>query len=150
MRRLINYPQATKMNLKDSVSYLLARLTTAHRNLLERTMTEIGLHSGQVFVLLELWKTDGLRQVDLAERLNLAAPTVNKVLGGMLEADLVTRERYENDARSTRIFLTPKGNSVRGDLEKKWKEVEEQTLMGLTETEALILKQLLAKLLGEV
>jgi DNA-binding MarR family transcriptional regulator len=67
----------------------------------------------------------------------------------MLGADLVTRERYEDDARSTRIYLTDKGRAVREALETKWTEIEEQTVMGLTETEALILKQLLAKLLGE-
>lgn len=137
------------MDFRDSVSYLLSKLTTAHRNLLEKSVQEIGLHSGQVFVLFELWKKDGQRQVDLAEKLNLAAPTVNKILGGMLQADLVTRERYEDDARSTRIYLTDKGRNVREALEVKWADIEEQTVMGLTDTEALILKQLLAKLLGE-
>ena len=137
------------MEFRDTVSYLLSKLTTAHRNLLEKSVQEIGLHSGQVFVLLELWKKDGQRQVDLAEKLNLAAPTVNKILGGMLQADLVTRERYEDDARSTRIYLKEKGKAVQSDLEAKWSDIEEQTVMGLTETEALILKQLLAKLLGE-
>lgn len=137
------------MDFRDSVSYLLSKLTTAHRNLLERSVQEIGLHSGQVFVLFELWKKDGQRQVDLAEKLNLAAPTVNKILGGMLQSDLVTRERYEDDARSTRIYLTEKGRNVRDSLEVRWADIEEQTVMGLTETEALILKQLLAKLLGE-
>lgn len=138
------------MDFKDSVSYLLTRLTTAHRNLVEKCVSELGLHSGQVSVLFELWRSDGLRQVDLAEKLNLAPPTINKILGGMLEADLVTRERYEDDARSTRIVLTDKGKAVRSGLEAKWAEIEDQTLMGLTETEGLILKQLLAKLLGEV
>lgn len=137
------------MDFRDSVSYLLSKLTTAHRNLLEKSVQEIGLHSGQVFVLFELWKKDGQRQVDLAEKLNLAAPTVNKILGGMLQADLVTRERYEDDARSTRIYLTDKGRNVHDALAVKWADIEEQTVMGLTETEALILKQLLAKLLGE-
>lgn len=137
------------MEFRNSVSYLLSKLTTAHRNLLERSVQEIGLHSGQIFVLLELWEKDKQRQVDLAGKLNLAAPTVNKILGGMLEADLVTRERYDNDARSTRIVLTQKGRDARPLLEQKWAVIEEQTIMGLTDTEALILKQLLAKLLGE-
>ena len=137
------------MDFRDSVSYLLSKLTTAHRNLLEKSVQAVGLHSGQVFVLFELWKKDGQRQVDLAEKLNLAAPTVNKILGGMLQAELVTRERYEDDARSTRIFLTDKGRNIRDALEVKWVDIEEQTVMGLTETEALILKQLLTKLLGE-
>lgn len=137
------------MDFRQSISYYLSRLTIAHRNLLEKTFSEIGLHSGQVFVLFELWQQDGQRQVDLAEKLNLAAPTVNKILGGLLDADLVTRERYEDDARSTRIILTDKGRNTRELFEQKWREVEEQTVMGLTDTEALILRQLLAKLLGE-
>lgn len=137
------------MDFRDSVSYLLSKLTIAHRNLLEKSVSEIGLHSGQVFVLLELWKKDGQRQVDLADKLNLAPPTVNKILGGLLDSDFVTREKYDDDARSTRIVLTKKGRDIRPKLEEKWRDVEEQTVMGLTETEALILKQLLAKLLGE-
>jgi len=80
--------------------------------------------------------------------LNLAPPTVNKILGGLLEADFVKRERLEDDGRSTRIFLTEKGAEVKVDLEAKWAELEEQTVMGMTTTEALILKQLLAKMMG--
>ncbi len=136
------------MKIEDSVSYILAKLTISHRNLLERTVTEIGLHSGQVFVLMELWKKDGQRQVDLAEKLNLAPPTVNKILGGLLDAGFVKRERYEDDARSTRIFLTEKGNDVKETLEEKWTGLEQQTVEGMTQTEALILKQLLQKMMG--
>lgn len=137
------------MEFSNTVSFLLNKLATAHRNLLERSLQEIGLHAGQASILFELWKKDKQRQVDLAERLNLAPPTVNKILGGMLESDLVTRERIDNDARSTRIALTQKGKEIREPMERKWVEVEEQTLLGLTDTESLMLKQLLAKLLGE-
>jgi DNA-binding MarR family transcriptional regulator len=96
--------------------------------------------------MMELWKTDGQRQIDLAARVNLSPPTVNKILGGLLENDFVTRARYEDDARSTRIFLTPKGVQVREALEEAWEELEQQTLETLTDTEALMLKQLLQKL----
>jgi DNA-binding MarR family transcriptional regulator len=136
------------MQIDDSVSYLLAKLTIAHRNLLEKSVTEIGLHSGQVFVMMELWKKDGQRQVDLADKLNLAPPTVNKILGGLLEADFVKREKYEDDARSTRIFLTESGKEVKTALEEKWTDIEAQTIEGMTATEALILKQLLQKMMG--
>ena len=136
------------MKIEDSVSYLLAKLTISHRNLLEKSVTEVGLHSGQVFVMMELWKKDGQRQVDLAEKLNLAPPTVNKILGGLLEADFVKRAKYEDDARSTRIFLTETGKAVKEALEEKWTEIEVQTVEGMTQTEALILKQLLQKMMG--
>ena len=134
------------MHFEETATYLLAKAAVIHKNSLQRCANTVGLHSGQVFVMIELWKTDGQRQIDLAARLNLSPPTVNKILGGLLENDCVTRARYEDDARSTRIFLTPKGVEVREGLEQAWDELEEQTLAGLTDTEALMLKQLLHKL----
>ena len=134
------------MRFEDTAAYLLAKATISHKNALQKYTNSVGLHSGQVFVMMELWKSDGQRQIDLAAHLNLSAPTVNKILGGLLENDFVTRARYEDDARSTRIFLTKKGQDVRAALEQAWEELEEQTLSGLTDTEALMLKQLLQKL----
>ncbi|MEO6655668.1 MAG: MarR family transcriptional regulator [Pyrinomonadaceae bacterium] len=134
------------IKFEDTVSYLLAKVTTAFRNSLERNMGEIGLHGGQIFVLLELWKQDGLRQIDIANRLSLSAPTVNKMLKGLLEINLVTRARLDDDARSTRIFLTDRGADMRENVEAQWLELEENSLSGLTETERLVLFELLGKL----
>ena len=136
------------MDLKESSSFLLAKVAIAHKNLLERSMGDLGLHGGQVFVLFALWEQDGLRQIDLAEALNIAAPTINKTLTGMVDNDLVTRKRYDDDARSTRIFLTDAGRGMKDCVEKKWLEIEEHISVDLTETEQLILPQLLVKLLG--
>ena len=134
------------IKFEDTVSYLLAKVTTAFRNSLERNMGAIGLHGGQIFVLFELWKQNGLRQVDLATRLNLSAPTVNKMLKGLIEIGLVTRSRLDDDARSTRIFLTEHGIAMRHEVEAQWLELEESCLSGLTETERLVLSELLGKL----
>ncbi|MEK7855468.1 MAG: MarR family transcriptional regulator, partial [Acidobacteriota bacterium] len=76
------------MEIENTVSYLLAKAGTAHRKLIEERARDIGLHGGQIFVLFELWKTDGLRQIDLASRLAITPATVNKTLGGLLDKDL--------------------------------------------------------------
>jgi len=137
---------ATQIKFEDTVSYLLAKVSTAFRNSLERRMGEIGLHGGQIFVLFELWQQDGLRQIDIAKRLNLSAPTVNKMLKGLIEVNLVTRSRLDDDARSTRIFLTDRAFAMREEIEAQWLELEENILSGLTETERLVLFELLGKL----
>ncbi len=137
---------ASHIKFEDTVSYLLAKVTTAFRNSLERHMGAIGLHGGQIFVLLELWKQDGLRQIDIANRLSLSAPTVNKMLKGLIEINLVTRSRIADDGRSTRIFLTERGFAMREEVESQWLELEESCLVGLTETERLVLFELLGKL----
>ena len=135
------------INFEDSITFLLAKVATAHKNFLEKSLNEIGLHSGQSFVLMALWERDGMRQIDLAETLNIAPPTVNKVVTGMISSGLVTRARYEGDARATRVYLTEAGKGVRASVEERWSVLEHRILEDLTETERLILPQLLVKLL---
>lgn len=137
---------AENIKFEETVSYLLAKVTTAFRNSLERNMGVIGLHGGQIFVLLELWEKDGLRQIDIANRLNLSAPTVNKMIKGLIEVNLVSRKRVEDDARSTRIFLTDNGYKMRSSVEAQWIDLEESCLIGLSETERLVLFDLLRRL----
>lgn len=134
------------INFEDTATYKLARVTTAYRNALERHLGVIGLHGGQVFVLFELWRQDGLRQVDIATRLNLSAPTINKILKGLAEMNLVTSAREQDDARSTRVFLTDQGREIKKDVAAQWLELESEYLSGLTDTERLILPDLLGKL----
>src|SRR5436305_394358 len=127
------------MKIEETVTFVLSRVSTAFRTSLERNMGEIGLHSGQVFILLELWKQDGQRQVDIANKLGVSTPTVNKMILGLIDSRLVARTRLENDARSTRIFLTKNGKEIREAVETQWHELEENTVAGLTEAERQII-----------
>lgn len=134
------------MKIQETVSYALSRVGTAYRNSLERKMDQIGLHGGQVFILIELWKQDGQRQVDLAAKIGVTTPTINKMIVGLIQTGLVERTRLENDARSTRIFLTSQGSEIRQSVESQWHELEEETVTVLTEAERLILFELLMKM----
>ena len=137
---------AALIKFDETVSYRLARVSTAFKNSLERRMGVIGLHGGQIFILIELWNADGRTQVDLARSLGVSAPTINKMVKGLIEIGLVTRDRLVDDGRSTRIFLTTRGFTIRKEIEEQWLELEEYCLTGLTETEKLVLFELLGKL----
>jgi len=134
------------MKIQETVSFALSRVSTAYRSTLERYMETVGLHGGQVFVMMELWKQDGQRQVDLAAKIGVSTPTINKIILGLVNGGLVQRVRLENDARSTRIFLTDVGTSLKEPVEAQWHELEENTVSGLTEAERLILFELLQKM----
>ncbi|HEV7701591.1 MAG TPA: MarR family transcriptional regulator [Pyrinomonadaceae bacterium] len=137
---------AQSIDFEETASYKLARVTTAFRSALERHLAVVGLHGGQVFVLFELWNQDGLRQVDIADRLDLSAPTINKILKGLAEINLINRVREQDDGRSTRVFLTQKGRDIRAQVAEQWLELESEYLSGLTDTERFILPDLLGKL----
>lgn len=138
--------ERSEIEFEKTISFLLAQVTTGHKNRLEKKMNEIGLHSGQVFILFELWKEDGLSQIRLANNLNIAPPTVNKMLKGLADSGFVVCGRYEDDGRTTRAHLTDKGARIRELIEDQWLALEEETLSGLTETERLMLYLLLGKL----
>jgi MarR family transcriptional regulator, organic hydroperoxide resistance regulator len=134
------------IDFEKTISFLFAQVTTGHKNRLEKKMNEIGLHSGQVFVLFELWKKDGQSQVRLAERLNVAPPTVNKMLKGLADNGFLYCAKDEDDGRTTRAYLRDRGEQVRELIEDQWRELEDETLANLTEVEKLVLFQLLGKL----
>jgi MarR family transcriptional regulator, organic hydroperoxide resistance regulator len=137
---------ASEIKFDETVSYLLAKVATAFRNALERSMGNIGLHGGQIFVLVELWQQDGLRQIDLVNRLNVTAPTVSKMLNGLEEINLIRRQKSEEDARAAVIHLTKKGYAIREQVEAQWVDLEQGALSELRETDRIILVDLLTRL----
>ncbi len=132
---------------EDTISYLLAKVAVAYRTAIERHMAEIGLHSGQTFLLIELWREDGLRQVDLAKRLNVSAPTVSTMLVGLRRIKLIKpKEKDDGDGRSSRVYLTDRGRHIRGDVERRWIDVEAECIAGLPSTDRFVLHEVLKKL----
>lgn len=132
---------------EDTISYLLAKVTIAYRNAIERHMAEIGLHSGQTFLLIELWREDGIRQIDLAKRLNVSAPTVSTMLIGLRKIHLIKpKKKDEGDGRSSRVFLTERGKHMRGEVERRWIDVEAECIAGLPATDRFVLQEVLKKL----
>lgn len=136
------------MNFEKSFNYLVADLTTAHKNLLEKTLIKYGIHAGQIFVMFELWNLDGLSQTTLANNLKISPPTINKMVKSLEAASFVDLKRSDSDTRIVNVFLTEKGVSLRSEIEQVWTELEEKITKNLTETEKLIFNQLLEKVLS--
>jgi DNA-binding MarR family transcriptional regulator len=134
------------MNFENTVTYTLTQLGIAYRTYLERAMSEIGLHSGQVFVLISLWKNDGQSQIDLVVNLGLTAPTVNKMVKSLTASGHVECRKCKTDGRLMRVFLTDKGIQCQSLVAEQWDKIETQSYANLTETEKLVLSQLFAKL----
>jgi len=136
--------------LLDSMSYRLVRVAKAHRGLVAEGLAELGLHTGQELVLVQLWREDGLRHSDLAQRIGVAPPTVTKVLRGMDRTGLVTREADSQDARASRVWLTERGRSLREPVEGLWQAVERRVLRGVDRSERDLVERALARMLDNV
>jgi DNA-binding MarR family transcriptional regulator len=134
------------MDIDNSLTYLLTQISTAHQNMLQKVMNEIGLQRGQVFVLISLWKINGQSQIDLVNYLNLTAPTINKMVGNLIKNGFVECKKCSQDGRMMRVYLTEKSVQIKSAVEEKWLKSETQSFAFLTETEKLILTQLFGKI----
>ena len=134
------------MNIETSLTYLLTQVSIAYRNYLQKAMNEIGLHGGQIFILISLWNDDGQNQMELVKKLNLTPPTVNKMIGSLERNGFVESRKCGRDGRMMRVYLTDKGLQSKSSVEEQWATLEARSFANLTETEKLILQQIFGKM----
>lgn len=134
------------MSIENSLIFSFTRITTSFKDNLDKHLKEIGLHGGQTFILFSLWQENGQSQVTLAQKLDLSAPTINKMVKSLSKNNFVDCQKCENDGRLIRVYLTRKGLECRRSVEDQWMKMETAFFSILTETEKLIFQQILEKL----
>ena len=112
----------------QAVNALVMQFLRQHFTRTYTLLEEIGLYGGQPPILHQLWENEGCTQTDLVENLHLAPATVTKMLQRMEQAGLVERRPDPVDQRITRVFLSPAGRAIRGDLQKREQQVGEEML----------------------
>jgi DNA-binding MarR family transcriptional regulator len=132
--------------MTDSLSFLFTQITNIYRINLEKSMCEVGLHAGQVFVLNSLWENDGQSQADLVRNLQVSPPTINNMVVRMAEAGFVELKKCEKDARLMRVQLTEKGLQIKPKVAEQWLKLEESVFSELSEAERMMLSLLLKKI----
>jgi len=88
------------------------RAVTTHVN--ERLLATLGVTAAQLGALYHVAKDPGCSMTDVARLLDLQKSAVSGVVGRLERAGLVCRESNDDDARGMRIFVTEKGEAVRG------------------------------------
>lgn len=134
----------------ESLTYLFSAFSTKFRDAFEKQMAAIGLHSGQVFILLSLWDNDGQSQAQLVKNLSVSAPTIYNMVIKLSSLDYLEIRKDPNDARIMRVFLTKKGLEIKPLVENECKLFEEKIFGILTETERMMCSILLQKLISTI
>jgi len=119
----------------------------AHRSRAEAALNKLGLHTGQEMLLLQLWIEEGIPQSQLAASMEVEPPTATKMLQRMERAGLIERRPDPEDARISRVYLTERGRALEQPVLDVWKQLEAQTVAGLSLTEQALLHRLLMQIL---
>ena len=87
---------------------------TAHalRKAFDRRASALGVTRAQWKVLFRLTRSPGLRQVELADILDIEPITLTRILDRLEEAGLVERQRDPEDRRAWRLQVTDKAKPL--------------------------------------
>ena len=133
--------------IQDYIGFQLLQVHKAHRQRAEAALNKLGIHTGQEMILLQLWIEEGIPQSQLAASMEVEPPTATKMLQRMERARLIERRADPEDARVSLVYLTALGRSLERPVLDVWKQLEAQTVAGLSLTEQTLLHRLLMQVL---
>ena len=120
---------------------------TAHtlRRAFTRRAAALGVTGAQWKVLVRLDRQPGLRQVELADMLDLEPITLCRIVDRLEEAGLVERSRDPEDRRAWRLHVTAKAQPLIDKLQKIGAELVEQAFTGIDPQDIETTRKVLAR-----
>src|SRR4051812_31693396 len=120
---------------------------TAHalRKAFDRFAVGLGVTRAQWKVLFKLTRTPGLRQVELADLLDLEPITLCRIVDRLEEAGLVERTRDPEDRRAWRLHVTAQAQPLIEKLKAVGAELVEHAFAGIDRKEIEITRKVLAR-----
>lgn len=96
------------------IGYFLERTTRIVKLAFHQAITELGLDiTPEQWVILEsLYQENGQAQIDLANKSFKNAPTISRILDLLSHKGFVERQRFDNDRRRYKIYLTDEGRRI--------------------------------------
>jgi DNA-binding MarR family transcriptional regulator len=121
---------------------------TAHalRRAFDRRAATLGVTRAQWKVLFRLSRTPGLRQVELADILDVEPITLSRIIDRLEEAGLVERLRDPDDRRAWRLEITTKAQPLIAKLRALAEELMDEAFAGLSEDDLALMRGKLAKI----
>ncbi|HEX8621723.1 MAG TPA: MarR family transcriptional regulator [Allosphingosinicella sp.] len=131
--------------MDGNFAFDVAKTAHALRRAFDRRASALGVTRAQWRVLAWLGREDGMRQVDLAEGLDVEPITLCRMIDRLAEAGLVERRPDEEDRRAWRIHLTPAAGPVIEKLRALAAEFLEEALEGVSEADQARVRDVLAR-----
>lgn len=123
---------------QDSLGFLVADLARRMRGAFAQQLEGSGLTLAQARALLHVARHEGMRQVELSERLEVQPITLARLVDQLERSGLVERRADPHDGRAHRIFLTRASGPHLTTIERVAAAIRKQALQGIGKQEAML------------
>ncbi len=131
---------------QDSLGFLLGDVSRLLRRVFQQHMEGSPLTLAQARALVHIARHEGVRQVDLAETLEVQPITLARLIDQLTASGLVERRSDANDRRAYRVFLTSGAVPHLAAIDEAGAAIRAIALQGLDAQQAATLLLALAKM----
>ena len=132
-------------SLKE-IAWELGETSRMLRRLFNRHAAAVGATSAQWRAMFRLSREPGMKQVELAERLDVEPITAGRTVDRLEEAGLVERRRDPVDRRVWRLYLTGKADPLIGRLQLVAEDVLAGAVAGIDPADLAVLRGTLERI----
>jgi MarR family transcriptional regulator for hemolysin len=117
--------------VKKEIAFLLNDVARLMKTYADQTARRYGATRAQWAVLSRLNRSEGLKQSELAELLDLQPISLTRLLDRLAENELIERRPDPNDRRVNRLYLTPAARPLLDQLTALGEDLMAEVLEGV-------------------
>jgi DNA-binding MarR family transcriptional regulator len=130
----------------ETLPFEIAETAHALRRAFDRRAATLGITRAQWKVLFRLQRQPGLRQVELADILDVEPITLCRIVDRLEDAGLVERQRDPADRRAWRLEVTEQAQPLIAKLRALADELMAEAFAGLSDAELELMRTKLTKI----
>lgn len=135
-------------NLENVINHRISVLTLLMKRHVLKLISNNNLTvtPEQWIVLFYLWQEDGLSIGEIARRSKKDFANVTRIVDKLIKMKYVTKVRSRKDGRIFHVFIQPKADEIKKDVQNCWKQASDVALNGINMSEQEQLMEILVKI----
>lgn len=134
----------------DHLPYLLKRTYFAMRQAIDDALKPYSITSAQLEVLVRVGSSDCTEHRALLDSMDIASPTLTRLVDGMVESGLLERVTSKADARVKVLSLTQQGQALRDNLQCQKMDFTDLFFAGFSDDEKRLFADLIDRILTNI
>ncbi len=132
-----------RKSIEKEVAFTIHDVARLLKTYADQRARDFGMTRAQWAVLSRIESSEGLKQIELAETLDLQPITLTRLIDRLCDSGLIERRSDPDDRRAKRLYLTPAARPVLDGLTRIGQDIMTTVLAGV---EPAAVEQLLAQL----